>query len=271
MPIIKNENETRVVSQSPSINPACEEERKECSVCKVPIPSKYLDLHTSRCVLNQNNIPTEQIRKKRPTLPKLVYSILKDSELKKKCKEFGLNPKGARKQLISRLQKYTLLYNAECQLDEPKSQMAIRMQVEREELQEKNAVVLAPRSLQYDRKTESAIIEQKQKEYLKENKQTFADMIEQVRNRRKPPPKIDEQTTSLKETSTSDIDIIEEICVFKDHERGSIEDLSKLPISKPVFEYYNDQSGLVNDHCGRKRTLSPKKNNVHIKKQKNKE
>ena len=42
------------------------------------------------------------IRKKLTPLPKLVYSLLKDSELRKKCKEFGLKTQGEKKLLIGK-------------------------------------------------------------------------------------------------------------------------------------------------------------------------
>jgi SAP domain len=46
---------------------------------------------------------------------------LQDNDLRKKCREEGLSSKGDRKALISRHQRFTLLYNAECDLDKPRS------------------------------------------------------------------------------------------------------------------------------------------------------
>ena len=103
-----------------------------CEVCKVEIPTKNLNLHTEKCRKSAKvgmKKESSFIRKRPPPLPKLVYSLLKETELKKKCKEFGLNPKGDRKLLESRLKKYTLLYNTELMLENPKSQLQIAMQV----------------------------------------------------------------------------------------------------------------------------------------------
>ena len=83
------------------------------------------------------------------------------------------------------MKKYTLLYNTESQLDSPKSKLEIVMQVEREEKEEKAGKMPTPALLQFDRKTDSAVIEQKQKQYLKENKDTFNDMVNQVKERNK--------------------------------------------------------------------------------------
>ena len=105
-------------------------DRTPCIVCKVPIPNRSVEMHVEKC-LTMKKVPPPPIPviKKRPTIPKLVYSLLKDNDLKKKCREFGLNPKGDRKGLINRLQKYTLLYNTEIQMENPRSKMEIVMQV----------------------------------------------------------------------------------------------------------------------------------------------
>ena len=63
---------------------------------------------------------TEKPIVKRKPLPKLVYNILKDSDLRKKCKELGLNAKGDRRLLVKRHQKYCIIYNSECDLTKPR-------------------------------------------------------------------------------------------------------------------------------------------------------
>ena len=114
----------------------------------------------------------------------MVYNLLKDSDLKKKCKEFGLNAKGERRLLISRLQKYTLLYNTEILLDNPKSPLLISMQVDKEEKEERAGKVDRPDILQYDRNTDKEVIEAKQKSYLLENKSNFADLVKKGREQK---------------------------------------------------------------------------------------
>ena len=105
--------------------------KSSCPICKVDIPQHNFNLHVGNCKNASTTVKKEVIfqRKKPPPLPKLVFSLLKDTELRKKCKEFGLNSKGEKKLLISRLQKYTLLYNTEIMLDSPRSQLQIAMQV----------------------------------------------------------------------------------------------------------------------------------------------
>ena len=80
------------------------------------------------------------------------------------------------------------------------------MQVEREEKEEKAGKFSTPALLQFDRKTESGVIEQKQKQYLKENKDTFTDMIKQVREQNK---KKKSKRGAESEAPSECIDIIE--------------------------------------------------------------
>jgi hypothetical protein len=45
---------------------------------------------------------------------------MQNNDLRKKCKEEGLNTWGERRALIARHQKLTLLYNSECDMDKPR-------------------------------------------------------------------------------------------------------------------------------------------------------
>ena len=58
---------------------------------------------------------------KRKTLPKLVYNLMKDGEIKRRLSEVGLPTQGDRRALIRRHQEFTLLYNTQCDALEPKS------------------------------------------------------------------------------------------------------------------------------------------------------
>lgn len=98
---------------------------------------------------NKPVIPKKPVQKLKP-LPKLVYALMKDTQLKKTCKEVGLDVKGDRRALIKRHQKYTLLYNSECDQERPRSTREILRQVEREEAAEKKGIGNHS-LLQYDR------------------------------------------------------------------------------------------------------------------------
>lgn len=74
---------------------------------------------------------------KREPLPKLVLSLMKDNVIRKKLKELGLSSQGDRKTLESRLQRYIILYNAECDKINPRSVLELIKQCEEEENLEK--------------------------------------------------------------------------------------------------------------------------------------
>ena len=79
-------------------------EKLACPICKVDIPKQNFEIHKKKCNESANAVKKEVqvLRKKLTPLPKLVYSLLKDSELRKKCKEFGLKSQGEKKILIGK-------------------------------------------------------------------------------------------------------------------------------------------------------------------------
>merc|ERR1719186_1758323 len=113
------------------------------------------------------------------------------------------------------------------------------MQVEREEKEEKAGKFSTPALLQFDRKTESGVIEQKQKQYMKENKDTFTDLIKKVKEQNK-----NKKTKEKVETDNANdgfnliatVENIEDVSGASDDQRGSIEDISKVGLSELVFD-----------------------------------
>ena len=55
--------------------------------------------------------------------------MFQDAELKKRMRELGLDDKGSRKVLVSRHQRFTVLWNAQCEAPKPQSKLEIIMQV----------------------------------------------------------------------------------------------------------------------------------------------
>ncbi len=49
-------------------------------------------------------------------MQKLVYHLLKESELRKRLKEKGLDAKGDKRTLIARHQRFAALWNSQCDL-----------------------------------------------------------------------------------------------------------------------------------------------------------
>lgn len=64
---------------------------------------------------------------KRKPLPKTVYNLLSDRDLKKKLKQYGLSIQGNRQQLIKRHQEFVHMYNSQCDALHPKSGKVIHL------------------------------------------------------------------------------------------------------------------------------------------------
>lgn len=62
---------------------------------------------------------------------------MKDNAIRKRLKELGLSPQGDRKTLENRLQRYMVLYNAECDKTYPRPISELIKQCEEEENLEK--------------------------------------------------------------------------------------------------------------------------------------
>ena len=58
---------------------------------------------------------------KRKRMPKLVYNLMRDAELRRRLNEAGLSTSGDRSTLVRRHQELTLRFNAESDSLDPKS------------------------------------------------------------------------------------------------------------------------------------------------------
>ncbi|KAL0115546.1 hypothetical protein PUN28_010814 [Cardiocondyla obscurior] len=153
-----------------------------CPVCKVEVPENNINRHLDDCLKRDsiNNQPKKSEPKRKP-LPKLVLSLMKDNVIRKKLKELGLSSQGDRKALENRLQRYTVLYNAECDKTYPRPVLELIKQCEEEENLEKKVPKPSNR-LNVNRNTEHNIIEQQRKKYLATNKDCFDQLIAKIKH-----------------------------------------------------------------------------------------
>ena len=103
-----------------------------CSICSVQVSTAFLERHKEQCVrlTNSSTAPLSQKPpNSRPQLPKLVYALLKETDLRKKCKEVGLNHKGDKNILIKRHKRFVLLYNEEREAVRPRPNAVLAAQV----------------------------------------------------------------------------------------------------------------------------------------------
>ncbi|KAI5737263.1 hypothetical protein M8J76_011635 [Diaphorina citri] len=158
-----------------------------CPVCNVAIPERNINLHLDECLARANGAPPKSQPMNKPSrkpLPKLVLSLMKEKELKQYCKEYGLSTVGEKKALISRIQRYTVLYNSECDSLNPRSKQEIIRQIEKEEFNVTSNTSVKTLFSQVTRKTDPKIIEEVSTKYLKDNKAAFQKLIENMKSRK---------------------------------------------------------------------------------------
>ncbi|XP_072576450.1 E3 ubiquitin-protein ligase RAD18 isoform X2 [Vulpes vulpes] len=110
------------VPETPSTSTLRQVTRVDCPVCGVNIPENHINKHLDSCLTRDEK--KESLRSsvhKRKPLPKTVYNLLSDRDLKKKLKEHGLSIQGNKQQLIKRHQEFVHMYNAQCDALHPKS------------------------------------------------------------------------------------------------------------------------------------------------------
>ncbi|XP_014216952.1 E3 ubiquitin-protein ligase RAD18 [Copidosoma floridanum] len=162
-----------------------------CPVCSVNISEHHINVHLDACLGRENNqVTVIKKQPKRLPLPKLVLHVMKETELRKKIKEFGLSTLGDRRALINRFTRYSVIYNAECDKDDPRPVADLIRQCEMEERQERklDTFLVAKNTdnrLQIERNAQEEKIEEAQKNYRLANKSSFEKLIEEVKNRRK--------------------------------------------------------------------------------------
>lgn len=155
-----------------------------CPVCMVEIPQRNINSHLDDCLKRSKNYSRKQEAaqvEKRAHLPKLVFRLMSTSALRAKAKEYGLNACGDNETLKNRIQKFTALYNAECDKMNPRPVNEIIRQLEKEEKILTSQKL--PKSLFTSQNGNPAAKEELNALYLKENKNNFDELIKTVRRR----------------------------------------------------------------------------------------
>ncbi|XP_042535738.1 E3 ubiquitin-protein ligase RAD18 isoform X3 [Dipodomys spectabilis] len=103
--------------------------KTQCPTCCVVVTEP--DLKNNRILdeLVKSMSFARSVHKRKP-LPKTVYNLLSDRDLKKKLKQHGLSVQGNKQQLIKRHQEFVHMYNAQCDALHPKSAAEIAQELE---------------------------------------------------------------------------------------------------------------------------------------------
>ncbi|KAG8516872.1 E3 ubiquitin-protein ligase RAD18, partial [Galemys pyrenaicus] len=117
--------------ETPSTSALKQVARVDCPVCGVSIPENHINKHLDSCLSREEK--KESLRSsahKRKPLPKTVYNLLSERDLKKKLRQHGLSVHGNKQQLIKRHQEFVHMYNAQCDSLNPKSAAEIVQEIE---------------------------------------------------------------------------------------------------------------------------------------------
>ncbi|XP_078008297.1 E3 ubiquitin-protein ligase RAD18 isoform X3 [Phascolarctos cinereus] len=174
--------------EKPSTSALKEVTKVECPVCSVSIPEAYINKHLDSCLSREDK--KESLRSsinKRKTMPKIVYNLLSDRDLRKKLKEYGLSSQGNKQQLIRRHQEFVHMYNAQCDSLHPKSVAEIVKEVEN---MEKTRVRLESNTLNenvmvFTKNQTEKEIDDIHSKYRKEHQNEFKLLVDEAKNRYK--------------------------------------------------------------------------------------
>ncbi|KAJ8046728.1 E3 ubiquitin-protein ligase RAD18 [Holothuria leucospilota] len=197
-------------SKSPPSNvPATRSDKSSCPVCSVPVAIKHINTHLDLCLRRGSEKPAKRRTEKRKPLPKLVYNIMSDKELRRKLKEYKLSSQGSRKELIRRIQEYTVLYNAQCDSDDPTPVEDVIKYYERmERIRTKPLQKSSSQSfkLKVEKGQTEAEILNSQKEYLRHHNKQFEDLLKNakksMKKRMTSPATPERSATSSSETES---------------------------------------------------------------------
>ena len=176
--------ETNIAGPSSSTSEITEK-KVPCPVCQVEILQKNVNSHLDRCLAEQNGeVSSKPTRAKNNMKPMShpVFHLLKDKDIKKRLRDEGLECWGDKNTMIKRLKNFIVIWNSQCDLDEPMSRMQMVMTLQKEERELQNQKHSSTETeLNYDAKTDPKVIATQQKAYVEKHKSTFAKLIEKAK------------------------------------------------------------------------------------------
>lgn len=160
----QSQNTTHIIKEVP------------CPVCNTYMREKLINVHLDSCL--EKTKPA-----KRKPMPKMIYNLMKDQELRKKLRELGLNASGDKTTLINRHKKFTILYNSECDATDPRPVEELKAIFEQEEAESRrlaNELRCAPAKVKTN---DVRKIEEENLQYLRNNKESYDRLINEIRQR----------------------------------------------------------------------------------------
>ncbi|XP_070789686.1 E3 ubiquitin-protein ligase RAD18 [Pituophis catenifer annectens] len=222
-------------SEMPSTSATKFVTKVECPVCGVPVQELHINNHLDSCLTrDEKKDSLRSSGQKRKLLPKLVYSLLSDRDLRKRLKEHGLSTQGTKQQLIKRHQEFVHMYNSECDSLNPKSVAEIVKELENIEKTQAQLDASKPKedSMIFSKHQTENEIDEIHRDYRKKHKAEFQLLIDQMKKRKKnaskeqikeEKPEHKEERPEQKEATT---DSGEKLRVQEQSERASVSNQS---------------------------------------------
>ncbi|XP_070192481.1 uro-adherence factor A-like [Littorina saxatilis] len=169
---------------SPSGSPLVE--KVPCPVCGIPVVSHAVNRHLDMCLASQGKRVSRRSLDKRKSLPKLVYNLLSEKDLRKRLKQLALNSQGDRQTMIKRHHEFTLYFNADCDSLAPKDMSELVKEFEETQKLQKKLSSKSSTSgqsiLRFTKDSKKEDVEKANKEYASKNKNQFQSLIQQARS-----------------------------------------------------------------------------------------
>ncbi|KAL5014647.1 hypothetical protein ScPMuIL_008917 [Solemya velum] len=165
-----------------------QQEKIPCPVCGVTVRSQVMNLHLDYCLAAKDKkISLRSAAPKRKPLPKVVYNIMSDKDIRKRLKEAGLSSQGNRKVLVKRHHDYLLAYNAECDSLNPRPVETILKELQKNEKMCSNQQddCHSDKRLNIHKKSDAIEVERAQRNYVRKHKSQFDSLIREARSRMK--------------------------------------------------------------------------------------
>uniref|UniRef100_A0A8D0B7D5 RING-type E3 ubiquitin transferase n=1 Tax=Salvator merianae TaxID=96440 RepID=A0A8D0B7D5_SALMN len=174
--------------ETPSTSAAKVVMKVECPVCGVPVQELHINNHLDGCLKRDEK--KESLRSaghKRKLLPKVVYNLLTDRDLRKRLKEYGLSTHGTKQQLIKRHQEFVHMYNSQCDSLNPQSVAEIVKELESNEKIREQLESLNPKkdSMTFTKHQTENEIDEIHRDYRKRHRAEFQLLVDQMNKRRK--------------------------------------------------------------------------------------
>uniref|UniRef100_A0A8I3XCH4 RING-type E3 ubiquitin transferase n=1 Tax=Callithrix jacchus TaxID=9483 RepID=A0A8I3XCH4_CALJA len=210
--------------ETPSTSTLKQVTKVDCPVCGVNIPENHINKHLDSCLTREEK--KESLRSsvyKRKPLPKTVYNLLSDRDLKKKLKEHGLSIQGNKQQLIKRHQEFVHMYNAQCDALHPKSAAEIVQEIENMERTRMRleASKLNESVMVFTKDQTEKEIDEIHSKYRKKHKSEFQFLVDQARKEYKKTVGMSQETVTITKEDES-TEKLSSICMGQEDNMTSV-------------------------------------------------